>query len=185
MSKQRAILPGIVAELSANAPSCGVLLMGSVRDGDERPESDVDLYVIVAPAKSLSLPDGHVIHEEKGMKLIERFVEGVKVHFVWWRADAFRRNLDASPHSAYPFAQAEILHDPAGIANHCQAVSLAYFDQHPELQRAWEEQLDKLRQHKHDPTVPLGFPEWGDFAEHLEQTLACPRQQKAGDQDAE
>lgn len=172
MSKQRFLLPEIVSRLSTFAPDCAVLLMGSVRWGYEGPDSDIDLYVLVESSVASRLAPGRVIHEEEGMTLIEHIVQGVKVHFVWWPIPAFARSLEREPHSFYPFAKAEILYDPQGIAKRYQTISMDYFQKNPQIKKVWEMQLDKVRKHKINPIIPLEYAEWGDFADHIAKTLA-------------
>lgn len=171
MSKHRDLVPGIVERIRRTGLECGIVLVGSVSQGTERPESDVDFFVVMTEEGELNIPNTKIIHEEKGMQLIETHVEGITVHFAFYPADSFGKALDEEPHVYYPFIHGVILSDPAGIAKRYQEIARDYFDKNPRLVDAWEKQLEKVRRHRLDPGYKLEFPEWGDFAEHVEQNI--------------
>ena len=72
----------------------------------------------------------------------------------------------------YPFIQGRIVHDPTGIARHYQARIQEYFETHPRLTAAWAEQLRDLRQSRLRSDEELAFPQWSDFARHIEDAFA-------------
>jgi len=171
MGKHRDIIPGIVEQIRRTGLECGVVLLGSVAAGTERPDSDLDFFVVMTQEGELKIPNTKIIDEEKGMQLIETHVEGIKVHFAFWPADSFGKALDEEPHVYYPFIRGVILSDPAGIAERYQQIARDYFDKNPAIVEAWEKQLEKVRRHRLDPGYKLEFPEWGDFAEHVEKDI--------------
>ena len=171
MSRQRELLPRLIELVLSIEPECGIVLIGSVSSGYERPESDVDLFVVTRGSERLPIPDSKVLHEEEGMTLVESQVDGLIVHFACWPAYALARSLAATPHVFYPFSQGEILIDPAGLAHKHQDIAREYFKGNPRIAKLWAKQLGELRRHKLDPSHKLEFPEWGDFARHLEAVL--------------
>ena len=171
MSKQRELLPGIIASIAEWSPECGVLLMGSLQGGWETPDSDIDLYVLTEDVHDKGPISWRLVHEERGMKLLEKVVSGITVHFVWWPIKAVEESLTREPYVHYPFSQAEVLHDPLGVARHYRDMSARYFREHPEITSAWKTQLERFRKSKFDPEVVLEFGEWGEFVRYLEREV--------------
>jgi len=64
----------------------------------------------------------------------------------------------------WEFSQAEILHDPIGIAHRNQGMIRQRLQSRPDIVNAWEELMAQVQRHKLDPSfqVPLTRPEFED-----------------------
>ncbi len=161
MSVQRDILARMTADLSATYPDCGILVSGSVQRGEERPDSDLDLFVVFAGDGQLGLT-----HEES--------TEGIKIDVALFPEEAFRCQVDTEGFNFWMFARAEIVHDPSGIAKRNQDIALAYFRNHPDVDAAWDNQLQEVRRHKADQSYIPEFPTWEIFSKHVSTLIAEP-----------
>lgn len=154
MSVQRNILARLVVQLSNRYPGCGVLVGGSVQRGEERPDSDLDLFVV--------FPGDGAVHLEH-----DRSSEGIKVDIALFPEQAFLCEVQSQWYNFWMFSRAEIIHDPTGIAKRNQDSALSYFRQYPEVDRAWERQIAEVRRHKADKSYRLELPTWDDFSKHV------------------
>ncbi len=159
MSIQREIIDRMTSELSDRYPRCGILVAGSVQRGEERPDSDLDLFVVFQGDGQLGLT-----HEESP--------EGIKIDLALFPEGAFLRQADAEWFNFWMFSRAEIVHDPTGIAKRNQDIALAYFRQHPDVDAAWAKQMQEVRKHKANRSYIPEFPTWDDFSRHVSTLIA-------------
>ena len=158
MSVHRDLVARMLPELARRYPGCGVLVAGSVQRGEERPDSDLDLFVVFPGDGAVGLTH-------------ERSAEGIKVDVALFPEDALRRDVERQWYKFWMFARAEIVHDPEGIAGRNQEVVGSYFRRHPRIDRAWEAQLAEVRRHKADRSHHLAWWSWDDFVRHVEAML--------------
>jgi predicted nucleotidyltransferase len=158
MSLHRDVIDHMVTDLAKRYPGCGILVGGSVQRGEERPDSDLDLFAVV--------PGDGQVHLEH-----ERSAEGVKIDLALFPEMALLRDVGTQWYKFWMFAHAEIVHDPNGIARRSQETVLAYFGYHPDIERAWEQQLAEVRLHKADRSHQLAHWTWDEFIHHIETLL--------------
>ena len=158
MSKHRKALSWIVDDLSVKHPGCGILVSGSVQRGEEKPHSDIDLFVVFDGTGEIRLDR-------------ETTSDGLFMDIARFPEKAFRDQVAIQWHKFWMFSRAEIVHDPAGIARRNQTLACGYFKHHPDIDRIWEEQLTEVRRHKADRTYALRYPTWDDFARHIERMV--------------
>ncbi len=158
MSKHRKALPQIVHNLSKRHPGCGVLVSGSVQRGEERPDSDFDLFVVYKGRGDLGLDE-------------ETRIGGFRMNFAWFPEETLHAQLASDWYEFWMFSRAEIVHDPTGIAKRSQELVLACFRDNPEIDRAWEQQLLEVRRHKSDRSYQLKHWTWDEFARHVEKLV--------------
>lgn len=139
MSKQRDILPQVVASILERSPEAAIFLMGSVSFGYERPESDLDLGVVVPDVTSVEFPDGKVTWQSERDKVVDAAVEGVRLDMVFITPAFLERELVRKPWRGYYFAQLEVLHDPQGIMQSYQSRIAPWFDGHSDIVEIWKE----------------------------------------------
>lgn len=153
MSRHRKALPGIVEALVARFDRCGILVFGSVQRGAERPDSDLDLIVIYDGDGDLR------VERDAPFKDVD-----FRVDVVLFPEAAFRRLAEREWYLFWEFSQAEILHDPSGLARRNQDTIRRAMLSRPDIVRTWEELMAQVRRHKLDPSfqVPLTRAEFED-----------------------
>jgi hypothetical protein len=171
MTRHRLLLAEVVERLRRSEMECGVILFGSVQRSEERPDSDLDLCLVVRNRCDLRDFDPTVLHREKGMTLFESRLEGVVVHFACWPTEALEKAVSEEPFTYYPLARGQIVCDPHGLATRFQRRLQEYFREHPAVASAWEEQLAAFRQYKAGTASSLQYAEWGDFAAHIGELI--------------
>jgi predicted nucleotidyltransferase len=159
VSIQRDVLARMTTTLARRYPGCGILVAGSVQRGEERPDSDLDLFVVY--------PGDGTVHLEH-----ETSPEGVKVDVALFPETGFLRQVPEEWHKFWMFSRAEIVYDPTGIARRNQGVALTYFRRHPDVDAAWERQIEEVRKHKAEPSYLPRYPTWDEFARHVETLVA-------------
>jgi len=179
MTTHSRLLAEIVERLRQSTMDCGVILIGSVQAGQERPGSDLDLCLVFQGSCDLQCFAPTVLHQEKGMTLFESRIEGVTVHFACWPTEALDRAISEEPFTYYPLARGEIVHDTRGLARGCQRQLQEYFRTHPALSAAWDEQTAALRRYKAGEETTLRYPEWGEFAQHLRELIEGATEDRA------
>jgi hypothetical protein len=176
-TKHRALVAQIVDRMRRGHTKCGMILMASVPAGRERPDSDLDFFVIARGQVRLPRFRPRLLHSEKGMRLLESRIEGVTVHFSCWSSKAFERTASEAPFTLYPMACGEIVYDPGGAAGKVQARLRRYFRARPAVAAAWRRQLAALARYKATGKGTLRFCEWGQFAAHLGKTFGAESDQ--------
>jgi hypothetical protein len=159
MSKHRDILPGLIEDLSFSHPGCAVLLGGSVQRGEERPDSDLDVFCVFDGDGSIHLDQ-------------QSFRHGIHLDVAYFPTQGFWREWERKPFLFWMFASADILTDPTGIGAACQGRARQFFVNHPDISALWERQTAEVRAHKVDRSRAIEFPTWDDFARHVETLVA-------------
>ena len=171
MSRHRDALPGIVKTLLARFDRPGIMVFGSVQRGAERPDSDLDLIVI---------------YEGDGELRVERDAPfgdvGIRVDVVLFPEAAFHRLAEKEWYLFWEFSQAEILHDPTGIARRNQDLIRRRMQSRPDIVGAWEDLMAQVRRHKLDPEyrVPLTRPEFEDTLRRMVTAKSRDRARSIG-----
>jgi len=159
MSIQREIVTRMIGDLPKRFPACGILVAGSVQRGEERPDSDLDLFLVFPGDGAVRLE-----HEESR--------EGIKVDLAVFPECGFQREVKQKWFNFWMFSRAEIVYDPNGIAKRNQELALSYFGSHPDVDQAWVRQMSEVRRHKADRTYLPEHPTWDGFAKHIEKMVA-------------
>ena len=128
MSRQRDALPEIIGQLSEEHPGCGVLVSGSVQRGEEREDSDLDIFMVY--------PGNGEIRLDR----VDR-ADGLRVDLARFPEAGFRAALPAEWFKFWMFSGAEIVHDPTGIAKRNQELARQRFAERSDIDAAWERQL--------------------------------------------
>ena len=162
MSIQRKTLLRMIDELPQMYPGCGILVAGSVQRGEERADSDLDLFVVYPGDGPVRLE-----HEESP--------EGIKIDLAFFPESGFQRQVQEEWYKFWMFSRAEIVHDPTGIAKRNQDTALSYFAGHPEIDQAWVRQTEEIRRHKADRSYLPQKPTWDSFSRHVERMVAEQR----------
>lgn len=161
MSRQRDELARIVPELCRMYPGCGVLVFGSVGRGDERLDSDLDVMVVYQGDGDLKWDPGARIAEAN-----------LKVDLAIFPEAALRKLSQTRWFVLWEFSQAEIVHDPTGVAERCQAVVRQRMGEHPEVARVWGELMVAVRRSKKETGVSMPYGGRPGVEEYLEKLLS-------------
>ena len=159
MSIQREIVARMVQDLPKRFPACGILVAGSVQRGEERPDSDLDLFVVFPG-------DGAVRLEHETSR------EGIKVDLAVFPENGFQREVKQEWFKFWMFSQAELVHDPTGIAKRNQEIARSYFRTHPSIDQAWITQMTEIRKHKANRSYLPRYPSFNDFVMHIERMIS-------------
>jgi len=171
MSKQRDVVSEVIRLVAECGVDVGLILGGSVSEGLERADSDVDLFAIADADVQPSLAGFSLVSEKNGSRLLER-QEGVfPVHVACWTTASLDEVLRCRQYMLYPLLCGRVVLDAAGIAARYRARIREYFDAHPAIERAWREQLDNLRRSRDGLSEHLAFPQWSDFIRHIEEAF--------------
>ena len=171
MSKQSEVVPEVIRLVAECGVDVGLILGGSVGQGSERAESDVDFFAIADADIPPSLPGFSLVSEKNGCKVLERQQSGFPVHVACWTTASLDEVLRRRPYMTYPLLCGGVVFDAIGIAAQYRTRIREYFGAHPAIERAWGEQLNSLRRSRGSRHEHLRFPQWSDFIRHIEQTF--------------
>ncbi|MHC5036245.1 MAG: GNAT family N-acetyltransferase [Planctomycetota bacterium] len=178
-SRHREALPSLVEAIREATPNGGIMLQGSVRDGTEREDSDIDITIVV-PDDGVIAHNKFVNPENQG-QMIRAFHRGIPIDINWFtHAQMTGIFRERGAHGFFLFSNGEILSDPLGLAEACQALAGKYFDEHPDIKEAWVRQHEAVRKSKTDPTVKLKHPKWQDFMASLRPLLGLDNPSPTG-----
>jgi len=135
MSRHKEILPLLIKKISQEHVNSGILLGGSVQGGYERPDSDIDVLVLLEG-------DGE-IRTDQSQK-----IEDIKTHIVYLPVKALPEARQKQPVLFYLLSVCQIIHDPCGIARQYQEMARQYFRDNPDMARDWAEQTEKIKHQK-------------------------------------
>lgn len=141
MSKQRDILPKVLDIVLRSAPDSSVALGGSVSFGNERPDSDIDLLVIVRDVTNTGYPGGKIKLQNHGFKYFEATLDGVPLEVIYHTPETFEHLLVSRPWRGYKFLHVEILHDPNRLIQSWKDQIALWFDAHPDAVELWKRWL--------------------------------------------
>ncbi len=142
-------------------PGCGVLVFGSVQRGAERPDSDLDVMVVCPGDGELKLECG-----------ARTGAGNVNVDMAIFPEETLRKVAQTRWFIFWEFSQAEIVHDPAGIAQRNQAIVCRRMREHPEVVRVWEEVMVAVRRSKKEAGVAMPYGGRTGVEEYLEKMLS-------------
>jgi hypothetical protein len=94
---------------------------------------------------------------------------GLNLDLAVFSESAFRRLAETRGFVFWEFAQAEIVHDPAGIAGRNQRSIRDRFNAHPEAEAVWREFMAAVARNKWDANVTLPHGGREGVEQHLER----------------
>jgi len=168
MCKHQDVLPIVVAKIVEADPDCGIVVQGSVAEGSERPDSDLDLFVVC----STSQPAWNDLIQQDncGRMRIKGPVEGIELDIGWQEVEKLASTVKQNGAAGWwMLSQGAITRDPAGHARRCQTLMRDWFATHPHVTAAWAKQQEEVRKRKRDPNYPLEYPTFQEFYRHLRE----------------
>jgi hypothetical protein len=172
MSKQKDIIPMVVERLTTENPGCGIILHGSVQHGYERPDSDIDLFVITQDGESMRFD-------------LDRTFDGVRVQICYWPSRLLADAMRCETFLFYPLSHGCVLTDPLGLAKPHQAAGQSYFANNPKMANIWKRQMAEVRQIRIEGSYKDGkflmSPQskcthmfWNEWADFLRKQMNLP-----------
>ena len=138
MSKQRDILPQVLSFVRDHLPDSPMYLTGSVSLRHERPESDIDIFILVPDVTEVDFPQSEVEWQDDAFKLVSVPFHGLTLH-PHLATPALLWMFEQHPWRAYKFLQMESLHDPDGIVKRTMDRIAPWFDDHPDAVALWQQ----------------------------------------------
>ena len=128
------IINEIVEEQKKNSKVIAINLFGSVAEGKERSDSDVDIEII--------------INEGKEWNWIKQNKYGVHIDFVKCSKNHLLHQIEKYPYLCYDYLSEKIIYDPKGFMKDLKEKLKGYFDKHPEVVEFWEKKLKIMKENK-------------------------------------
>jgi hypothetical protein len=162
------MIPDLVAQIVSRVENASILLTGSVQRHEERPESDIDLLVIVPDVAKVVPWIGRVAHRTPLVKIVEADVEGVHVTLNFLGAGLFA-DMTSKPWKYYQFAKAEVLREDGHELASVRECILRWFSKRPDMAALWQNQEAIHRGVKRSRSEEtLEFADTTDFAEYVD-----------------
>ena len=123
--RYRRLIARHLADAQRDPHILGLLVFGSVAAGTARPDSDLDLLVVLAE------------HPEPWG--VDKFrQQGIAVERFRFTLEHLAQTCASAPYLLHPFAGARTLYDPEGTVTALLGPLQAYFASHPEVCEVWE-----------------------------------------------
>ena len=136
MSPQQTIIPELLSEIEAYHRQCSVVLIGSVANGTEREQSDVDLNIFLSEYGKEDVSSPFVDSDNRWQLRMKGERGGVRIDVAWETYDGLTKRLEGDgPAECWPFSNGKILRDPQGIVAQLLTVAQLWYDNHPEVAR--------------------------------------------------
>lgn len=172
MGKQRDALETLVAKCAAADPDCGVQLQGSVARGDERPDSDIDITVVLSRPEPLVFNEIITRGNHFGMTRARLDPFEVDVDVNWLTQSELLDIIERyGAVGWWMFYRGTPIHDPTGLAKKCQEAISGWFEAHPGIAAEWERQQAEVELRKKDPRHVLRHPTQPGFCAYLTKLL--------------
>jgi predicted nucleotidyltransferase len=168
MTKQARSVEFLVERCREVDPDCGIQLQGSVARGEERPDSDVDLTVILTVGSLASTND--LIHKNNHMSgsLVHVKECLVDVDINWIREAELAELVRArGAFDWFMFLVGTSVHDPVGAAERSHGLIKNWFDRNPAVLEAWKSQQLEVGRGKREEGHLLQFDTQPKFCEYL------------------
>ena len=128
------IVNEIVEEQKNNSKVIAINLFGSVAEGDERPDSDVDIEII--------------INEGKEWKWFKQNKYGIHIDFVSCSKNHLLYQIEKYPYLCYGYLDEKVIYDPEGFMKEVKKKIGNYMNKHPEVVIFWENKLKIMKKNK-------------------------------------
>ena len=176
MGRHREALGALVAKCAEADPDCGVQLQGSVARGDERPDSDIDITVVLSRPEPLVFNEIIARENHFGMTRARLDPFGVDVDVNWLSATELLETVESQGAVGWwMFYRGTPIHDPKGLAKRCHEAISDWFGANPGIAAEWEKQQAEVERHKRDPRHVLRHPAQPEFCAHLKRVLERQR----------
>ena len=128
------IVNEIIEEQKKNPNVIAINLFGSVADGKERPDSDVDIEIIVNGGKE--------------WKWFKQNKYGIHIDFVRCSKNHLLYQIEKYPYLCYGYLDEKVIYDPEGFMKEVKKKIGNYMNKHSEVVRFWENKLKIMKKNK-------------------------------------
>ena len=128
------IVDEIIEEQKKNSKVITINLFGSVAEGNERPDSDVDIEII--------------INEGKEWKWFKQNKYGIHIDFVRCSKNHLLYQIEKYPYLCYGYLDEKVIYDPEGFMKEVKKKIGNYMNKHSEVVRFWENKLKIMKKNK-------------------------------------
>tara|TARA_Y100000310_G_scaffold310760_1_gene356330 strand:- start:38 stop:544 length:507 start_codon:yes stop_codon:yes gene_type:complete len=128
------IVNEIIEEQKNDSKVIAINLFGSVAEGDERPDSDVDIEII--------------INEGKEWKWFKQNKYGIHIDFVRCSKNHLLYQIEKYPYLCYGYLDEKVIYDPEGFMKEVKKKIGNYMNKHSEVVRFWENKLKIMKKNK-------------------------------------
>ena len=133
--KHANLLERLVNEEKERSNTLGILVFGSVANGTEREDSDLDLMVIYKD---------HVVNA--GVE--DRYVDGIKVGKTFFTFETLAESVETVPYLLNVVANSRLLFDRSGDIAPLLEKLRAYFASRPDVLAEWDRIYHRFREEK-------------------------------------
>ena len=128
------IVNEIIEEQKKNSNVIAINLFGSVAKGKERPDSDVDIEIIV--------------NEGKEWKWFKQNKYGIHIDFIRCSKNHLLYQIEKYPYLCYGYLDEMVIYDPEGFMMEVKKKIESYMNKHPKVVRFWENKLTIMKRNK-------------------------------------
>ena len=157
MSRHQDIIPNLVSVCSQIHEDCGVVLIGSVARGTERPDSDIDLNIIFPGDVCPAGQHPYIDDDNHWQLVIKDTVDGIRVDVAWETERALLGRLRSDDVlNCWPFSNGRVLYDPSNVAAPCLQIAKHWYSQHPDIAARFEAAYAEAKCRKRPPKPSPG-----------------------------
>ena len=122
--KHEEILRQLITDAESDANTLGFLLFGSVANGTQREDSDIDVITILRTNKPASGVNNTII-------------DGIKVGDIFLTYEVLIHSVDTVPYLLHPTGNAKLLFDRAGLIEPLLNRIREYYARHQGIEAEW------------------------------------------------
>lgn len=157
MGRHQDAIPHLVGVCSQIHESCGVVLIGSVARGAERPDSDIDLNIIFPGDVCPIGQHPYIDYDNRWQLMIKDAVDGIRIDVAWETECALLDRLRSDDVlNCWPFSNGRVLYDPSNVAAPCLHIAKHWYSRHPEIAARYEAAYAEAKCRKHSLKGPRG-----------------------------
>lgn len=138
MGLQLEILPDLLEDIKSYHDECAIVLIGSIANGNERPESDLDLNIFLPDDDEALNVSPYISNDNRWQLKVKREVHGIRIDVAWETYQGLERHLRDGPADCWPFSNGKILHDPSRRIEPCLTIARTWFDEHADVAKSIE-----------------------------------------------
>ena len=128
------IVNEIVEKYQKGKSTVAIALFGSLARGKERPDSDVDIEIILDDAEK--------------WELLKKKKYGLNIDLVLCPKKHLLHQMEKYPYLCYDYLSEKIIYDPKGFMEEVKKKLNVYFNNHPEIAKFWEDNLKIMKENK-------------------------------------